>query len=401
MSMKEKLLFISPRCPIPPFVKGDQKRSYVFIKSLETQYEVDLISFTDRILTREDHAFLRSLVHSYQIFRRSKIKALLTMLLGSITFQPFQYLYFYDLKAQKAINNLLKENNYNFVFCQLSRVAGYIIDKDISAHKIIDFQDCFSENMINRSRNETNLLKKFIFAYESFLVKRAEKDTLKKCSLAIFVSDRDASIHQGYKEKIRIIPVSINTNLFTYKERTPRKHPELLFFGNMGYFPNYDAAIWFIDYVFPLIEQKIPNIKLTIVGTNPPHKLSIRKQNNISITGFVNSFNPYLKRADLAILPIRAGSGMQNKILEALASGLPVVCSPQVIAGSPELSPFVKVSILEPNTFSNNVINCLKSYREMQKMTRAGNKYIAKHYSSKAVASRLLGILATYKKRNE
>lgn len=390
---KKNLLFINSRCPIPPFLKGDQKRSFEFLKVLKKEYSVDLITFYDLDLTVENKKWLDDLVGSYQVFKRTRTGALKHMFFGALTFRPFHHSYFFDLKAKKAIEELISKKKYDVVFCQLSRVTGYMLDKTIDGLKVADLQDCYSDNMARRAENESSLLYKFAYRYESLLEGRVERKIMRGFDEILFVSRRDAAKFKQYQDKIEIIPVAVDVDRFEFKERELLDPVELLIFGNMGYFPNYEAAIWFIKEAWPLVKRKLPNVRLKVVGVNPPGKLKQLRTKDIEVTGFVDSLKPYLEGADLAVLPISAGSGMQNKILESLISGLPVICSRHVVGGSSNLEKFVEVAERTPHTFAEALVGFLKSDKRRREMTRSGSDYVRKEYSVGAVGAKLLKVL--------
>ena len=110
--------------------------------------------------------------------------------------------------------------------------------------------------------------------------------------------------------------------------------PHLVFTGNMDYWPNADAVIWFADQVLPLIQRRWPEAQFHIVGNNPgPDVLRLRKINGVNVTGRVPDTRPYVAHADVSVSPLRMARGVQNKVLEAMAMGKPVVASPGAFEG--------------------------------------------------------------------
>jgi glycosyltransferase involved in cell wall biosynthesis len=119
--------------------------------------------------------------------------------------------------------------------------------------------------------------------------------------------------------------------------RLPEGHQEpntIAFSGRMAYFPNADAARWFAREIFPLVRQQSPEARFRIIGADPPH--SVRRLGRIAgveVTGYVDCVQQQLARATVAVCPMRVGSGIQNKVLEAMASGVPVVATPVALGG--------------------------------------------------------------------
>lgn len=386
----KRLLFISPRCPTPPLLKGDQKRSNEFLQGLRATYDIDLVTFSDRALTEKDVEVLNSLSTKYWVFFRNKPGAFLHILTSFWKLRPFQHLYFESYKVQRLIDKLIKENDYDVVFCQLSRVADYVSKTKIKGLKVLDLQDRYSDNMLRRSANEVSKVKKAIFRLESQLLKRAESQLVKDFDRVIFVSERDTKGLEKYREKIKIIPVAVDMDRFRVMKRSVSSPLTLIIFGNMGYFPNYDGAIWFIQEVLPALRGRHPGLVLYVVGPNPPERLKSLQQEGVVITGFVNDLQPYLDKSHIAVVPLRAGSGMQNKILEAIAAGLPVVCSEHAIKGSSDLADYVTVIPVSVNQFAEGVESLVSKYDQNLDIVIRGRAYLNDSYSDTAVLNKLL-----------
>jgi len=103
----------------------------------------------------------------------------------------------------------------------------------------------------------------------------------------------------------------------------------------MDYFPNEDGVLYFYRNIWPLIKIKAPQSKFYIVGTNPSKKVKRipLEDNDVIVTGRVRDIRQYMRKADVFVAPLRIARGVQNKVLEALASGLPVVATPQAVKG--------------------------------------------------------------------
>jgi hypothetical protein len=125
-----------------------------------------------------------------------------------------------------------------------------------------------------------------------------------------------------------VIPNGVDTDAFAFS-RNGRDSNTIVFVGNMGYHPNVDAAVWFAESVWPTIKQSRPNLKLLIVGARPAPAVSALASRfpDVVVTGPVPSVLEYLHKGAIAICPLRCGSGMQNKVLEAMAAGTPIVAT--------------------------------------------------------------------------
>jgi glycosyltransferase involved in cell wall biosynthesis len=111
----------------------------------------------------------------------------------------------------------------------------------------------------------------------------------------------------------------------------PKVPLQLIFTGNMSFPPNYEAALWFLDFVFPLVQAEIPEVKLVLAGATPPQQLLQRANSNIQVTGFVDDLNAEIARSSLFVAPLISGGGFKNKVVEALANRTYVVASPLAV----------------------------------------------------------------------
>jgi glycosyltransferase involved in cell wall biosynthesis len=165
-------------------------------------------------------------------------------------------------------------------------------------------------------------------------LKRIERQVVQLARLVMFASERDAVVvPEHHRGKIVILPNGVDT---TYWQRTTPAlgTNTLIFTGAMHYPPNHDAALHLVRDILPIVRRVIPDVKLLIVGHSPSEGLiQASQQLGVTVTGFVEDMRPYLEQATVFAAPLRFGSGIQNKVLEALAMELPVVTTSVVAAG--------------------------------------------------------------------
>jgi glycosyltransferase involved in cell wall biosynthesis len=154
--------------------------------------------------------------------------------------------------------------------------------------------------------------------------------------LAVTESDRAALLaaaREAHPEdspgagQISVLPIAVDTEALQPVERRIGSI-EILTLGTLHYAPNAEGIRWFVREVFPLIRHDVPGATLTIVGKNPPRDLSrlaLEQQGAVSLEGYVEDLLPYMQRAGVLVVPVRSGSGMRVRVLEALARGMPVV----------------------------------------------------------------------------
>jgi sugar transferase (PEP-CTERM/EpsH1 system associated) len=218
----------------------------------------------------------------------------------------------------------------------------------------MDFVDVDSDKWAQYSKY-ARFPMSWIFALESRRLANYERKVAETFDHSIFVTEVEAKIFRNKNLHIKNItaisngvdldyfsptfskhPSTIDHELSTMSHRpTPIDHrPVIVFTGAMNYFANVDGVVWFAKEILPLIKKEIPEIRFYIVGSNPTRQvLSLSSNNGVTVTGYVPDTREYLNKATVVVVPLRIARGIQNKILEAMAMGIPVVATPQAFEG--------------------------------------------------------------------
>jgi glycosyltransferase involved in cell wall biosynthesis len=162
----------------------------------------------------------------------------------------------------------------------------------------------------------------------------------------------------------------------------------------MSYFPNEEAVIFFAGKVLPLIRRHIPDVRFYIVGRNPgPNVRRLEQAGNVEVTGFVPDIRPYLAKARVAVAPFSIAAGIQNKILEAMAYGLPVVATARAVQGLSEgVAEMVKTGE-SPEELAGEIIDLLNKPELARQTGFEGRRRVAADYNWDRALERLLRLL--------
>jgi polysaccharide biosynthesis protein PslH len=325
---KTKILFLTPRIPFPP-IKGDRIRPYYFIKELSRSCNVDLCTFYENHDDLDGIKEMGKYCQKIETVFLPRIRSYLNILLTLFNLKPLQVNYYFSFKMKRKLKEILQREQYDIIHVVLDRMMPYakIANSNII---VLDHIDALSLNMLRRASAERNIFKKVVFNFEYLLIKRFEENTQCLYNTSLVTSEIDKNFLPD-KNTI-IIPNGVDTDYFTSQSKD--KDIDLIFTGNMGYFPNVEAALYLAQEILPRLQKRCPQIKIYIVGANPSRKIRALSSNkNITVTGFVDDIRVYLNRAKVFVAPLRSGSGIQNKILEAMACGLPVVTTSYGNAG--------------------------------------------------------------------
>jgi len=299
------------------------------------------------------------------------------------------------LKIGSPLNlkHILKSRFYELAILSMWDIAEYylpFVKKYSPGTKIwIDTVDIHFVREIREAKLKRDNLKK----KQAEQNKRREINIYNKADALITVTEKDKqTISQYIKQKpIHVLP-NIHETIHWQKEFTETK--DLLFIGNFNHPPNIDAVKFFVEKVWPLIESKLPNIKLYIVGTNPPQEIIDLGNDNVKITGYVKDLSTYLKRARISVNPLRFGAGMKGKIGEALSWGLPVVTT-EIGAEGMHLKHGKHVLIAdEAEAFAESVITLYQDQVLWEKLSLNGRKLVEENWSPQVLGNRVAEILS-------
>ncbi len=372
-----RILFITPRFPYPP-LKGDQVRSYNQIRVLSEKHSIFLLSLIENSEELNHVPLLERFCSHIETVELRPFRSYFNVIPGLFSPLPLQTHYYYSSEMGRRIQTVIENNDFDTVHVQLIRMAPYLADLH-ETPKVIDLTDALSLNMKRRYGHDKGILK--LGAYiEWQRVKRYEPEVCKQFDQAIVVSPTDKKAIGSF-ENLHVNPNGVDTDCFPFVLEG-REPSSIIFTGNIGYFPNTDAVHWFSREVFPLIKTRVPHVKFYVVGTDPPQNIRhLNTDENIVVTGFVDSIHEYLARATIAVCPMRSGSGIQNKVLEAMASGTPIVTTEYALDGIQATPGRDLIVANEPREFAHRVVELLENPSLRRKLAVNARQLIEKKYT--------------------
>ena len=323
-----KVLFLATRLPAPPW-RGDQLRAFHHLRLLAPRHEITCCALVLRAPPADAVAMVAALGVRVQVVPLGVAGALPQMaraLLGDR--RPFQVLLYERAHARRAVDALLTRERFDVVHAQLLRTVEYLPGAG-GPPVVVDLIDALSANLRRRAERD-RLPMGLVAAWEAARVARAEQALIARASATLVVSEAERAALGG--GPIQVVPNGVDLERFPMRGDTPGGR-RLLFAGNLGYFPNVDAARWLADDVFPRVRAAEPGAELRLAGARPT--AAVRRLTGrvaISLAADVPDMAQELAAAAVAVIPMRAGSGLQNKVLEAMAVGTPVVATSRATA---------------------------------------------------------------------
>ena len=320
-----KIFVLLPRIPYP-LEKGDKLRAFNQIKQLAQRNDVVLCALNDDPKVDEQQAFqaLQPYCQSINFLRLPKLRILFGMVRAFFKGLPIQCGYFYNRQAARKVDALIAKHQPDLLFGQLLRVAEYLRHQDLP--KALDYQDVFSYGM-KRRRDIASRITKPVYNMEYQRLCRYEAAIFDDFDVKAIISepDRDLIPHPK-KDEILIIPNGVDHDYF--KPQQQEKKYDIVFTGNMSYAPNVNAVEYLANEILPLVWKQLPEAKMYIAGANPDPKVKKVASDRIIVSGWLDDIRDAYAQSRVFIAPMRIGTGLQNKLLEAMSMGLPAITSP-------------------------------------------------------------------------
>jgi sugar transferase (PEP-CTERM/EpsH1 system associated) len=324
MPSKKTLLMTTSRFPYP-LEKGDKLRAYHQIRELSKTYDIILCSLTRTVIKQEWEDELKKYCKSIHIFKLNYLLVLLNTFKMLFTSKPFQIGYFYQKPIQKKINTIISTSKPDLIFCQLIRTAEYV--KNIhSIPKTLDYMDALSSGLLRRAENAKPIAK-FILKLEGNRVKIYENKIFDYFNHHTIISKQDKKLIQHPNQKdITIIPNGIDDYFYNYSNPSLKKEYDLVFVGNLSYPPNIESCTYIVTEILPLFKAKDIELKVLLSGVNPSQKIQkFNDLDNVTISGWVDDIRESYLKGKIFIAPLFIGTGLQNKLLEAMALKTPCI----------------------------------------------------------------------------
>ena len=372
-----KIFVLLPRIPYP-LEKGDKLRAYNQIKQLSQRHEIVLCAINDNAKVDEQQAFhaLQPYCSSINFIKISKLQILLGLIRAFLKGLPMQCGYFYNRKAAHKVDALIEKHQPDMLFGQLLRVAEYIRHKELP--KVIDYQDVFSYGM-KRRRDIASWITRPVFNMEYKRLCRYEAAIFDDFDVKTIISepDRDLIPHPK-KSEILIIPNGVDHEYFKPQQQT--KQYDIVFTGNMSYAPNVNAVEYLANEILPIVWQTLPNTKMYIAGASPDPKVKKVACDRIIVSGWLNDIRDAYAQSRVFIAPMRIGTGLQNKLLEAMSMGLPAITTPLAnasLGAQPEEEILIGSNAEE---LAQHIVTLLTDTSKAQQIAQAGYDFTNRVY---------------------
>ncbi len=387
-----KILYLCHRFPFPP-KRGGKIRPFNMIKHLSAHHEVTVVSLARSPEEALEGAGIAPYCAHHEVVQVSGLIQSARMVARLPTFTPSSLGYFYSPELKRRVRNLLARVNFDLIFVHCSSVAPYVASvQDIP--KILDFGDMDSQKWL-----EYALYKPFPlslgYRLEGVKLERMERQLARQFSLCTATTRAEWETLERYGLGIPSdwFPNGVDSEYF--KPCNEMHEPDTIsFIGRMDYYPNQECMFEFCAKTLPLLRARRPNVKLLIVGADPtPAVRKLGEQPGVTVTGSVTDVRPYLYRSALMVAPLNIARGTQNKILEAMAAGIPTVVSGTAAGGVDAVAGEHLLVADTPEEYAQAIERLLDDTIERRRLAHAGRARMLSHHAWASSMRRLDGII--------
>lgn len=384
-----KVLMLTPYLPFPP-LSGGQTRSYNLIKNLSKHHEITLFSLIKDDSEKKYVKELEKYCKKIRVFKRSKSPwTLRNILLTGFSQYPFLVIRNLVPEEKKAVEEELKNTKYDLIHAECFYVMPHIPKTEIPILMV--------EQTI-----EYSVYKHFVEDQAPFLIrpllwldvlklKHWETKIWKSADKVVAMSDSDKKAMTGLVPKldINIVPNGIDIEYFSREPKETRDHPKVLYVGNFKWLQNVEAVDLLIDEVWPKMKKQIPNLKLWIVGMNITDGIKQKAVGDIEITEAIPDIRDAYSNATVLVTPIKGPGGTRLKILEAMASGMPIATT-SVGAEGLEVSNGEQMLISDNmDELANQAVKIIRDKDLARKLGENARKFVREKFSWQISADEL------------
>lgn len=376
------IVVVAPRFPYP-LDKGDRLTVFNFLKYFSEQHQVSLICFLEPGQEPEWRSKVEPFCRRVEIVPLRRSRAYVNSLLGLLGRTPLQACYYSDPAMCRVVRQVVNEIRPDILYAHTIRVGQYVVSHGACA-RVLALQVSMTLNYRRLAEHASGLFSKMLYSVEHQKLRAFEAEFARRFDRVLLISRYDLrAIEQKMPlDNVFFSPHGVDFAYFSPDTRGQKEPNTLVFTGNMSYTPNVDAALSFCKEILPLVRAQVPDVKLYIVGSDPaPRIQALRQIPSVEVTGQVPDLRVYMNRAQVAIDPLRVGAGLQNKVLEGMSMGLPMVITPVANEGIQAADQENVLIADSARDFADRIVSLLRDSVQRARLGAAARDFIVQNWS--------------------
>ncbi|MBI4300051.1 MAG: glycosyltransferase [Chloroflexi bacterium] len=398
--MPVRLLVLTPELPYPPR-GGARLRNFYLIKHLAQEHEVHLLSFAQSEASQAEPGPLAEICAGLHVVPRPRCSTTERLRWLTLSGQPDLAIRLYSPVFAARLDEMLNTHAFDAVQVEGLEMAPYYLRRQPGKTPPVLLDEHNAEYVLQRRAFAVDAGAPARWkgaAYSLVQWRRLvayERRACRRARLVIAVSERDrqALLALDTRLSVDVVANGLDCAHYAFRAQQPLGNPpSLLFTGVMDFRPNVDAMLWFCREVLPLLRQRMPEVRLIIAGRGPAPMVRALAEPGVTVTGEVDDDLPYFAQAAAYIVPLRMGGGTRFKVLQAMASGVPVVST---ACGAEGIAARDGEHLLLADTaeaFAGQIARLLKEPALGERLRQAGRHLVERDYDWRVIAPKLLAI---------
>ena len=386
-----KVLMLTPYLPYP-LLSGGQIRTYNLLKKLAKKHEITLFALIKNEDEKQYIAELEKYCKKVRVFKRSETPFTLQNVLKAVfSTYPFLVTRNHVPETINAIKNELAADHYDVIHSETFYMMPHLPKNNVPT--ILVEQTIEYLGYESYAKKVWPILRPFL-AIDIAKIKRWEKHYWQLCDQLIVMSPEDKTFigkHINNTDKIRVVANGVDSAWFDEVPRKLPKLPTVLSVGTFKWLPNIEAVDFLVQKIWPLVKQTVGSAQLLIVGNAPTAKVEKygREDTSIHVLGRIHDIRTAFKQSHVLVAPVFSGKGTRYKILEAMASGTPVVASKIAVEG---LGVKHGINVLTSNSgeeLAQYIVELLQNKALWKKLSDNGRRFVQENFDWQEISQKL------------
>jgi sugar transferase (PEP-CTERM/EpsH1 system associated) len=374
-----------------PLTDGAVIRDFNLLRETAKRHEVSLLCFLFKPSDREQFDALRPFCKKIVGLDlvRPKWRTLANAAQSLVTADPFILREYWRPAMARALETFVDEERIDVIHSHFLHMSQYVRHKRGAAfvHDAHNLEHVLWQRM---GRTTSNPLKRAFIQTQYGKLVRRQQDVARASEECVVLSDEDRAEYQRIcpEADVTTVPNGADVEYWTPRDGATEA-VSILYFGNLSWPPQADAAIYFHDKILPLVRRQVPDAKFYIVGQNPPESVKALASDHVIVTGFVPDMREYVARATVVVMPLRAGAGTKHRVFQALCMKKPVVCTSVAAEGIALTHGETALLADDPERFASATVSLLQDGALRQRLGERGRQLVLDRYDWRAIYERL------------
>lgn len=390
-----QILSLCSRLPYP-LTGGAKLRMFYTAKELSLDHDVELLVVDERPVDQFALDVLEEVFDAVHLFTYPPRQFYLNTLSGIVSRRPLQTHYYHFSAVERWLDT--NECRFDLLFCNHVRTTEYARGRD-TPH-VVDLVDAISRNY-RESTEDADGIWRAIYPVEWRRLRRYEREIAREFDHSFIITEEDREFVTGGEPfpELTVLTNGVKPGLLDHQpaEYLPVSDaPTIVFLGKMDYFPNEDAAEYFCNDIFPAVRDSFADAEFLVVGASPSERVrQLDDEPGVTVTGFVDDPTEFLLGSDLVVAPMRHGAGLQNKVIEAMALGCPVLTTELAREGIAATDGRHLLVGLTTDMLADKAISTLQNVDRRREIGTAGRELVASNYTWNGAGKRLRAAVST------